>query len=127
MSAVSDYGAHLRSHTAILKSMSEASTSLAAVVVELHRTLAASREAPGPVPPGARTPPPPPRALRSQLEDYLRDSAYAEWSLLVPELAARRLETTRDEVIRAAAAMPDVDLSYAAIGDVTIYRYRLRG
>lgn len=134
MSAVTEYGGHLRSHTAILKSMSDASATLAAVVVELHRTLAASK------PPAERPPPPPPIPPRvppaplhgparphgraEALLDYLRRSSYSEWSLLVPELAAAATATTPEAVIQEIVLLPGVELSYATVGDATIYRYR---
>jgi hypothetical protein len=57
---------------------------------------------------------------------YLRGAAYSEWSLLVPERAAAALTTTPERVIRAVAALPEIELDYATVGEVTIYRYRFR-
>ncbi len=116
--------------------MSDASASLAAVVVELHRTLAlsqrpAERPVPPPPPPSPQVPPsslhPPARPLgrAEALLDYLRRSSYSEWSLLVPELAAAAVATTPQAVIQEIVLLPGVELSYATVGDATIYRYRL--
>lgn len=128
---MTEYGAHLRSHTSILKSMSDASSGLAAVVAELHRTPEATQETPPrevhparPKDPAAPTPEP--RWLDALL-DYLRSSSYSEWSLLIPEVAARVVGTTSEAVVRTLATLPDVELIYATVGDETIYRYRLTG
>lgn len=124
---MAEYGAHLRSHTSILRSMSDASTSLAAVVAELHRTLAATQETrPRAAPPRPKVAPVPTTApiWVEALVGYLRRSSYSEWSLLVPELAAHAVGTTPEAVITTLAALPGVELSYATLGDVTIYRYR---
>jgi hypothetical protein len=127
-SAVSEYGAHLRTHTSILKSMSDASTTLAAVVAELHRTLAAGKETPArPEPLAGPKAIPAPAVEPVQVQallDYLRRFSYSEWSLLVPELAARAVGSTPEAVIRTLAALRDVELKYATVGDVTVYRYR---
>lgn len=109
--AVSEYGEHLRSHTEILRSMSAASQSLAAVTERLGRTVSTLRE--------------PDRA--AALIDYLAEQAYAEWSLVVPDRAAVAIGRSRAEVLSEFARLGILGrLEVRALQPPDLYRYRLQ-
>ncbi|MEX2255932.1 MAG: signal peptidase I [Acidimicrobiia bacterium] len=112
VSAVGEYGEHLRSHTAILQSMSAASQDLAKVVAQLQQTMAAGAVPQIAAPPAAATPvaaspvaavPIPPSPLGARLLLFLRERVGHEWSVIdAGEVAAASRSDVTSVQVRAA-------------------------
>lgn len=135
--AVSEYGHHLRSHTAILQAMSQASQELSRVVEGLGAVVELGRT-PGDVPFSAApptalaasaaelTPTVPHCSLEPYLFAWLRGNAYQEWSLLALQPVAHRLghdnATIQSALVRLALA-DRIELRPVRASD--LYRYRL--
>lgn len=116
--AVGEYGHHLRSHTAVLQSMSAASQDLATVVAELKAQLR-GEESPKTGPAALPT-------LAAPVLEWLQRSTYTEWSLVAPEGVAADVGCTAEEVCGAIEALAEASLlELDPVAPPDLYRYRL--